>query len=36
MNGKKQMSDDNFWSVAFWNTVFVYGVLLGAYWIFIG
>jgi hypothetical protein len=29
------MNDDNFWSVAFWNTVFVYGVLLGAYWAFV-
>jgi hypothetical protein len=27
--------DDNFAMVAFLNTVFVYGVLLGAYWLFI-
>ncbi len=30
------MNDDNFRSVAFWNTVFVYGILVPAYWIFVG
>lgn len=28
-------NDDNFLAVAFWNTLFVYGVLLGAYWTFV-
>ena len=30
------MNDDNFLKIAVLNTVFVYGILLGAYWIFVG
>ncbi len=30
------MNDDNLLNVAFLNTVFVYGILVPAYWIFVG